>query len=240
MTEAGEVPWSDPVSLEYHDKQWATSKASTLDFIKQIANYVQPSAKILDVGCGGGAATYEISQNFPSANFHGMDLDPHLIEKANSISSQLHAPNVTFGVGDVYNLKTLDYDGVISLQTLSWLPDYEHPMKEIFHKIRPKWVGLTSLFFQGDITAITTIHEHVRSRSVNYNTYSLPRFSAFCESSGYKVSLARPFIFPFDIGKPLDLNFMGTYTLTTLEQSQRIQVSGPLLMNWMTLVLQKI
>jgi 2-polyprenyl-3-methyl-5-hydroxy-6-metoxy-1,4-benzoquinol methylase len=193
----------------------------------------------LDLGCGGGAATYEISKNFPTAHFHGVDRDPHLIDEAKTRSNILQATNLTFGVDDIYHLKQPNHEAVISLQTLSWLPDYEEPMTEIALKICPKWIALTSLFYEGEITAITTIHEHLRNRSVNYNTYSLPRFSRFCESLGYKLAIAQPFILPFDLDRPSDAHSMGTYTITEGKRFQRIQISGPLIMNWMTLILQK-
>lgn len=235
-----ETTWSDPSSIEYHEKQWLNPKASTLKFIEQIKSFVQPGSSVLDVGCGGGAATYEISKSFLSTHFEGVDFDPKLVEMASNASIRLQAPNLSFSVADIHNLEKSKFDGVISLQTLSWLPDYKLPMVQIAQNVSPEWIALTSLFYPGEITAITTIHEHVVNRSVNYNTYSLPRFSSFCESLGYQTIIAVPFVIDFDIPLPKDFNSMGTYTFTALEISQRVQISGPMLMNWMTVIMQKI
>ncbi len=162
-----------------------------------------------------------------------------MIDLANLHTKLLRPPNLTFKVGEMFNLDSESADAVISLQTLSWLSGYENPIEQIALKISPQWIGLTSLFYQGEITAHTVIHEHLRNRSINYNTYSLPRFSEYCESLGYRICSATPFEFPFDI-PPADKNFMGTYTLKPIEKSERIQVSGPMILNWMTLVLAKV
>lgn len=162
-----------------------------------------------------------------------------MIDLANRSAGQLGAPNLSFRFGDLFDLERETADGVISLQTLSWLPSYEEAMREIATKVSPRWIGLTSLFYQGEITAQTIIYEHLRNRHINYNTYSLPRFSDYCESLGYRISSAIPFVFPFDLPTPADKNFMSTYTLKSDERNDRIQISGPMLMNWMTLILEK-
>jgi ubiquinone/menaquinone biosynthesis C-methylase UbiE len=67
--------WSDPISLTYHKKQWSQPKASTLDFIKLLHPLLTKSKRILDVGCGSGAATYEISKSYLETKFVGIDSD---------------------------------------------------------------------------------------------------------------------------------------------------------------------
>ena len=232
--------WSDPMSLKYHNKQWGEPKASTLDFIRLLHPLLSKSKKVLDVGCGSGAATYEISKSYSQTKFCGIDSDLVLIDLANLHIKSLPAPNLTFKVGDMFDLDSETADGVISLQTLSWLSGYEKPISEIAMKISPAWIGLTGLFYPGEISATTIIHEHLRNRSINYNTYSLPRFSEYCDSLGYRISLATPFLFPFDLPPPANENFMQTYTLKSIEKSERIQISGPMLMNWMTIVLTRV
>jgi ubiquinone/menaquinone biosynthesis C-methylase UbiE len=101
--------------MAYHEKQWLNPKASTLEFIEQIKSLVQPGSAVLDIGCGGGAATYEISKSFLATDFHGMDFDPKLIEMASNTSTRLQAPNLSFSVGDIHNLEKSKFDGVISL-----------------------------------------------------------------------------------------------------------------------------
>lgn len=230
--------WSDKRSFEYHSKQWLKPKASTIDFINRIHGLVKPGSRVLDAGCGAGAATHSLACAYPSAQWIGVDNDPKLIEFAQTHTPTSKNSNIEFAVGDMLNLPRLKVDGVVSLQTLSWLPDFKDPMREIMTKTNPAWIALTSLFYQGEITAQTTIHEHLINRTVNYNTYSLPRFSEFCEQYGYRTTAAELFQFPFDLSPPIDSNYMGTYTVSSVD-STRIQISGPILMNWMTVILEK-
>ncbi len=53
------------------------------------------------------------------------------------------------------------------------------------------------------------------------------------------MTFASAFDFPFDLPAPETTDLMGTYTLKTVEQDVRIQISGPILMNWMTVFLEK-
>ena len=239
MKNSDGVIWSDAKSWEYHNKQWETPKASTLNFINILKEFIEPDLSILDLGCGGGAATYEIANRFSSSYFCGIDSDSQLIDEARVRQTRAGARNLAFEVGDIYNLNKRYFDGVISLQTLSWLPGYEVPITQIAERVNPNWIAMTSLFYPGEITATTLITEHIRNRTVNYNTYSLPQFSSFCATLGYETVFAERFELPFDIKKPEDIDTMGTYTIQALETSRRIQLSGPILMNWMTVILKR-
>ena len=72
-----------------------------------------------------------------------------MIGLARESNSLEYVNNLNFKVGDMYQLEKEDFDGVISLQTLSWLPDYEKPLEEISQKINPRWIAITSLFYPG-------------------------------------------------------------------------------------------
>ena len=124
------------------------------------------------------------------------------------------------------------------------MPDYEAPLFEIFNKIQPEFIGLTSLFYEGDITCRIEVVEHARNNLKHfYNVYSLPSISRFCEINNYKLSKYLPFEIDIDIDKPKDLNLMSTYTekIYTKDEkyNKRIQLSGPLLMNWYMLLIEK-
>lgn len=127
--------WSDKKSLEYHSKQWIKPKVSTLDFINRIDGPVKPGSRVLDSGCSAGAATHSLACPFPSAQWIGVDNDPKLIEFAQTHTPTSENYNFEFAVGDILNLPRLKVDGVVSLQTLSWLPDFKDPMREIMTKI---------------------------------------------------------------------------------------------------------
>jgi len=67
-------------------------------------------------------------------------------------------------------------------------------------------------------------------RTISYNTYSLPRIENFFFERGYKIFKYCPFEIDIDLPKPDDL-YMQTYTKKLID-GKRLQLSGPILMNW--------
>ncbi len=73
--------------------------------------------------------------------------------------------------GDWFHIdsKYIDaFDGIISLQTLSWLPDYRIPLENLC-ALNPKWIALTSLFYEGKITYYIRLDDEEEDRTCYYN-----------------------------------------------------------------------
>jgi len=234
--------WTDSKSMEYHQIQWSNPKESTKDLAVKLEPWLNNSEKVLDIGCGAGAVTAYLANHFPKVKFSGIDKESLLISIAKEKSAQVGLRNVNFDFGNIYNLpKKIPIDGVILTQTILLFKDYQKPMKNIFNKLKPKWVAITGLFYDGEISLYSTAHEYKKNRTVNLNTYSVNQFSNFCEKYGYRIVLNQPFDIPIDIEKPVNPDFMGTYTekiITKDGQLRRIQISGPLLQNWKTIILE--
>ena len=102
---------------------------------------------------------------------------------------------------------------------------------------------MTSLFYEGDITCHIEVDEHLKNKKYFYNVYSLPAISRLCLKYGYNLKTFIPFDIDIDIEKPDNLNIMGTYTETIFDKDasvkKRLQISGPLLMNWYMLLIEK-
>jgi hypothetical protein len=109
--------------------------------------------------------------------------------------------------------------------------------------MNPNWIALTSMFYEGDITCRTEVDEHKRNRKSFYNVYSLPAISRLCEAEGYDLTMSTPFEIDIDIDRPRDLDIMGTYTKRVVSNNankfERLQISGPLLMSWYMVLIQK-
>ena len=94
-------------------------------------------------------------------------------------------------------------------------------MLQIFNKLSPRWIALTSLFYEGDISCKIQVLEHRRNRETFYNVNSLPLLSRICEENGYLLTRFVPFEIKSDIDKPTDRDYMGTYT-------RKVCAEGPL------------
>jgi ubiquinone/menaquinone biosynthesis C-methylase UbiE len=236
-----ETSWADEASLEYHIKQYDQVKESTKAFLRFIQEGVETSldGRLVDLGCGAGAATSYISSKLNRSETIGIDSSPELIDIANSHSSQ----NTSYEVGDFMNLQKKDeINGVYSIHTLMCLSEFENPVEQVLLKLKPNWFAISSLFYLGEISATTLITENNKQRSVFYNTYSIPEVDRFVRKFGYKVSKYENFEIPFDIPQNGNIDALGTYTMKTSEPGgpKRIQISGPVLMNWYFVLIQKI
>ena len=145
---------------------------------------------------------------------------------------------VSLETGDWYNLDKRyinAFDGVITVQSLSWLEDWKVPLEKII-ELNPRWIGLSSLFYEGRIEYQIKLMDYERNDEIGdheesyYNIYSLPIIKEFLQKRGYSVFECALFDIDIDIPKP-DHRDMGTYTVKT-EDGQRLQISGALLMPW--------
>jgi len=239
-----ETSWIDPLSMDYHMKQWNEPNESTKAFSNFFSSELSRSKSVLDIGTGAGAATSYLASKNPKTNFIGVDHSKELIEIANETSNKFDLKNLSFETGNWFNLdkKWGVVDGVISLQTLSWLPEMKRPTTQIFEVIKPDWIGLTSLFYKGDISCTIEVFEHVRNRKTFYNVYSLKELNRLAVLHKYEIVKADRFDIEIDIPKPKNIDLMGTFTEKVERSSdyQRLQISGPLLMNWYFVLIKKM
>jgi SAM-dependent methyltransferase len=244
--ETKKTTWADPISMEYHMKQWREPKESTKSFSLYFSNQLNDSKNILDIGAGAGAATFYLAERNLSTNFLGIDYSQELINTARSTMQEFNSTNLSFEVGDWFNLEPKfsmgRFDGVVSLQTLSWLPEMRIPMTQIFKVINPNWIGISSLFYEGDISCKIEVFEHAIGKKVHYNIYSLKNLNRLAHVHGYEIVKFQPFEIGIDIAKPENIDQMGTFTRKITGQSGdlRLQFSGPLLMNWYFVLLRKV
>jgi len=234
----------DAQALNYHESQWAVPKRSTEAFEAVARKYLSNSRDVIDLGAGAGAATAWIANRHPRVQFTALDYSGSLVEAGRKIAETRGVNNLKFAQGNWFDMSGIgSFDGCISLQTLSWFSGFQEPLKALFDQIKPRWIGVSSLFYEGDITCRIEVEEHKRSRRSFYNIYSLPEVRRFCLQEGYRVAEADPFVIDIDLPKPTDIDLMGTYTRLIQdgrEVPSRLQISGPLLMSWYFVVIVKI
>lgn len=234
--------WLSNYNKDYFDRQFETPYRSTIafcDWLEQTDTLKQNSTiSILDVGTGKGANLYYMAKRFPNLKILGVDINNEFVNEGNKIlKSKKVDTTCKLAVADIYNFdKSLinRFDGVVSYQTLSWLPDFREPLKSIA-SLNTKWIALTSLFFDGNVNCKIELDEYNRGidnepKQTFYNVYSLPLIEKFLMELGFRKFQFTPFEIDIDIEKP-DHKIMGTYT-EKLSNGRRLQLSGPLLMNW--------
>ena len=103
------------------------------------------------------------------------------------------------------------FDGLISLQSLSWLPELEKPLKIALQNLSPNWFAFTSLFYGGEITSHIDVRAHKNEKRMQQNIYSPKHLERIARSLGYQVTSAEKFNIDIEIPKPENGDFMGTY-----------------------------
>ncbi len=216
----------DPATLYYHLRQWHEPYRSTVHFADFIADRIESSSIVVDVACGGGGPTWYLAQRFDRCRFVGLDISEELIKHARS------ARNLDFELDDLQNLRVrFGIDGVIAMQALHCLPNPVDPLHQIATRIRPQWVAFSTLIYEGNINCKIVVSEPERPRESYYNVFGLPSLTAIMANEGYTISKYCPFKIDVDLKKPVNPDFMGTYTLTT-DAGSRLQCSGPLHLPW--------
>ncbi len=210
--------WTEKNNLEWYTRQFKTPYRITIAFEKFLVSNVNlDNINILDIGCGPGSGTSYIAERHLTSNFVGMDINTDLFDLYRGISN-----NIKFKYGDIFNLNDEfkdKYDGIISLQTLSWLPEFKRPLEQIC-KLNPKWLAFSSLLYEGKINYTISLENYERPTKdsefsqVYYNIYSVPKIIELLASFGYKKTSFVPFEIDIDIDKP-EQNNLGYYTVTT-------------------------
>lgn len=230
--------WASDSIMVYHKKQFTEPNRSTVAMEKFLADQTDIKGNVLDLACGGGAVAAYFAKLHPEVNIKGIDIVDKSFWMFEEFADDDIKKRVSLETGDLYNLNRKYVnatDGVIMTHTLVVLEDWRVALEKII-ELNPKWIGLSSLFYEGRIELQVKVMDYERRDEIwdhveqYYNVYSLPIVKEFLQERGYSVFEYMPFEIDIDLPKP-DHRDMGTYTVKT-EDGRRLQISGPMLMPW--------
>ena len=235
----------DERALHYHMEQWETPKRSTMAFLEFAAGSLAASRSVIGPGLRGGwrhsVSRRPVSRTVLPRYRYLRRADCSGVE----LAREKGVANLTFRTDDWFALERYsNVDTVVTLQSLSWLPEIEKPLEQIFASISPQRVLASSLFYEGQISCTIEVNEHLRDRKTFYNVYSLPALAQFCKRWGYHLAKSQPFQIDIDIPRPASPDLMSTYTVRAAPGSPdasagRLQISGPLLLSWYFISIEK-
>ena len=231
---------------DYFEKQIVNPYESTIQFFKFLNKYKPlKNKKIIDLACGSGANLIYLKENFKVQRCWGFDQNNYLIKNAKKYAKHRNIKNLNFIRQDVEDLnfkksKDLTPDGVISIQTLSILNDYEKIIR-FAKNLKPNFICINSLFWEGDIDfkiAVNFLKKNKRSivKINHYNIYSIKHYIKFLKKLGYP----KIFLKKFKTNKKLktkNKNLMGSYSIDLNHRS--VIKSGPLILDWFFILATK-
>ncbi|GAA0303212.1 SAM-dependent methyltransferase [Gracilibacillus halotolerans] len=165
------------------------------EYGKSVIDLLSPNSeeKILDLGCGTGDLTYEISKT--GVKVTGMDASPQMIKKA-----QQKYADIPFIVGngeDFYIEET--FDAVFSNAALHWMKNAENVVQSVNKVLRHDGRFVAEFGGRGNIATIKQGIKHVLEEihgidSTSRNPWYFPsigEYSALLENNGFEVAYAR-------------------------------------------------
>ncbi|KAB2457257.1 malonyl-ACP O-methyltransferase BioC [Bacillus sp. CH126_4D] len=163
-------------------KKMAQSLLSTLNR-RYSAN---ASIRILELGCGTGYVTEQLSNLFPKAHITAIDFAESMIAVA---KTRKNVNNVTFYCEDIERLRLeKTYDVIISNATFQWLNDLKQVIRNLFHHLSIDGILLFSTFGQETFQELHASFQRAKEEkniqnetSIGQRFYSKNQLRHICE-----------------------------------------------------------
>lgn len=227
--------------MPYFERQFQEPYRSTVHFCDWLKRegVMEGTRRVLDFGAGMGETLHYMARQFPAVDFLGVDLSETLVAQGANRLAADGIKNAHLECGDIFDRESFKehrgkYEGIVCLQTLMSLPDFKAPLQGLM-SLEPRWIAISTLLYEGDVTARVEIEDYTKPqlgepcRRELYNIYSFPLMKKFLEERGYFATFER-FVIDRDLPRPAHTG-MTTYTKKD-EHGERMQISGPMLMNW--------
>ena len=155
----------------------------------------QKNERILDLGCGSGQLTFEISQL--CREIIGIDQSPEMIADARS-----NYKNIEFQVADASDMKFKEkFDAIFSNAVLHWVTNYEDLIKCVYDSLKSNGRIVFEFGGQGNIEIIlnqlrkSLLKKGYKKQSQLFLWYfpSIGQYTTELEKRGFRVIFAQHF-----------------------------------------------
>lgn len=132
-----------------YNKIWGFQRFSLTPTRKFVHKYLDESdccpQNILDIGCGVGELSHELSQNWPNARILGVDYSDGMIARAKKDYS---APNIEYILGSLEDIPVdRKFDLIVSTHSFPYFPDKLKAARTMKKMLEP---GGTIIIIQGN------------------------------------------------------------------------------------------
>ncbi len=132
---------SDPLpSFTWNAADYHTSSPAQYQWAQELIAKLglAGNERVLDIGCGDGKVTAEISRHLPEGKVTGVDNSPEMIRFAFDHFPRTEYRNLTFVRMDARELSFLEeFDVVFSNAALHWIPDHKPVLTGIARSLHP-------------------------------------------------------------------------------------------------------
>ncbi len=89
---------------------------------------------VVDLGCGPGTLTAALTERWPTAQVHGIDSSPEMIDRTATLSG---TARLTFSLADAGDFDASDVDVLISNALLQWVPGHDNLLRRWSRQLAP-------------------------------------------------------------------------------------------------------
>ena len=158
----------------------------------------QPSERILDLGCGTGELTNQISE--AGATVLGIDSAEELI-----LAARKQFPQLSFHQQDAAQLTEVEqYDAVFSNAVLHWISDQDAVTRGVFRALKPGGRLVVEFGGEGNVQQIREalkkiLQQHGYQKAASINLWYFPsvgQYTTLLEQHGFRVQSAHHYARP--------------------------------------------
>lgn len=124
--------WADQGRGEEMERHHIPITAPVVELMR-----LQPTDRVLDLGCGAGWATRLLAKNVPRGTIVGVDLSDQMIAHARESSKEFN--NVEYWLGSAEQIPAEDsfFDKVLSVEAFYYYPDQGRALDELRRVLKP-------------------------------------------------------------------------------------------------------
>jgi trans-aconitate 2-methyltransferase len=135
-------------------QKWATELLSILN--------LNGDESVLDVGCGDGKITAQISDCVPRGTVIGIDSSSEMITLASNAFPKELFPNLRFELMDARKISFLQqFDVVFSNAALHWVKEHDEVLKGFYNSLKPKGRIVVQMGGQGNAKNILDLFDEI-------------------------------------------------------------------------------
>jgi trans-aconitate 2-methyltransferase len=182
-------------AVEYH-KNSSEQQKWGLELLDKIA--LSGNKRVLDLGCGDGKITAEITRRVPNGSVLGIDKSEDMIRFAQEHYRPDVLPNLKFLLLDARNLYfDQEFDVVFSNAALHWVSNHLSVLQRITKSLKHGGKVIAQMGGKGNASGILTVLDtmirgekwagYFKDFSIPYTFYDDQEYKILLESAGFTV-----------------------------------------------------
>jgi trans-aconitate 2-methyltransferase len=205
-------------SYNWDAQDYAKNSANQLQWAMELIPKLrlQGNEALVDIGCGDGKITAELSKCLPCGRVVGIDSSKQMINMAKKTFQNRDYPNLSFQLKDARKPTfRSEFDRAFSNAALHWITDQKVVLKGVKRSLRAKGRLLFQMAGKGNAKDVLRILEELRDTEPWKRFFSNFIFPyGFYDTEEYKAFLLEAGLVPERVVLfPKDMNFRGAESL---------------------------